>query len=109
LEEADVQRIISPDVAGLTDENIGELIALSEAEDKQDSKADLERSLLTTSALKKVFKMADNSVDYLFDVDSFMNRYLNFKNVIEAVREPCSDMYKYTEKGKTIQGRLFIH
>jgi hypothetical protein len=87
--EADSQEVLDSQAAELT-EDLEKLTSLSDAED-EDSDGVVQRSELTSSAMKKGLQLADKLVDHLFRVENFMDRCLRYK--MKAVME---DTHMYT-------------
>jgi hypothetical protein len=84
FEDTDIQEILDPHAAELTEENLEQLTVFSETDD-EDSDAVVERPPLTTSALKECLQMVNNLTLLSFEVDHFMDKCLNSKHKLEAV------------------------
>ena len=83
--EGDVQEALDSHDAELTVEDLERLIAVSETENEEDPEAVVERFQLTTSASKRGLQKANDLGDHLFELDHFIERYLQFKQGVKAI------------------------
>ena len=85
VEEGEMQEALDSHNAEFTVEDLEPLTAVSEPENKEDPEAAVERFQLATSALKRGSQTAGDLADHLSEMDHFIERYLKFKQGVEAI------------------------
>jgi len=86
VEEGDIQEALESHDAEFTVEDLGRLTAVSGPENKEDPETVVERFHLTSSASKRGSQTADDLADHLLELDHFIERYLKFKQEVEAIK-----------------------
>jgi hypothetical protein len=76
VEEAHIQELSDSHATELTYEQLEQLTALTEPENKEHADAVVERSHLTTSTMKKGLQLVDDLVNYFFENYHFIDRCL---------------------------------
>jgi hypothetical protein len=94
LEVADIQKVLEPHAAKLSDEDL--LTADNDQWTRWRFWRFLDKPQLATRALNKGLQLADDLNEHLFEEDHLTHRSLKFKHSVETVTETseklCNDM-----------------